>query len=54
MQQVKEHLPKSIEGYCNSNEKETKPTQVLNALKRSSIAEHLITHPNYANNYKNN
>ena len=41
-----------IEGYCNLEEKETKSTQVLNALKRSSIAEHLVNHPTCANNYK--
>ena len=40
---VRDRIPKSIESYCNPEEKETKSTQVLNALKRSSIAEHLCT-----------
>ena len=35
IKRVKEHI-KSIKGYCDSKEKETKSTQVLNALKRSS------------------
>ena len=51
IKRVREHIPKSIESYCNSEEKETKSTQVLNALKRSSIAENLINHPTCANYY---
>ena len=54
IKRVKEHVPKSVESYCNSEEKECKSTQVLNALKRSSIAEHLVNHPNCANNYNRN
>ena len=54
IKRVKEHVPKSVESYCNSEEKERKSTQVLNALKRSSIAEHLVNHPNCANNYNRN
>ena len=37
--------------FCNSEEKEIKSIQVLNNLKRSSIAEHLVSHPICANNY---
>ena len=44
-----EYIPKSIEDYCNS--KETKSTHVLNVLKCSSIAEHLVNHQTCANNY---
>ena len=51
IKRVKEHIPKSIESYCNSKGKETKSTQVANASKRSSIAEHLVKHPTCANNY---
>ena len=51
IKRVRKHIPKSIERYCISKEKESKSTQVLNALKRSSIAEHLVNHPNCANNY---
>ena len=42
---VREYIPKSIENYCNSEDKETKSTHVLNALKRYSIAELLVNHP---------
>ena len=45
IKRVREHVPKSIESYCNSEEKETKSTQVLNAFKRSSITKHLVNHP---------
>ena len=44
IKRVKEHITKSIESYCNSEEKESKSTQFLNVLKRSSTAEHVVNH----------
>ena len=44
IKRVREHIPKSIESYCNSEEKESKSTQFLNVLKRSSTAEHVVNH----------
>ena len=46
---VKQHM--SIELICISEEKESKLTQVLNALTFSSVVEHLLIHPTRANNY---
>ena len=43
IKRVREHIPKSIESYCHSKDKESKSTQVLNVLKRSSIAETWLT-----------
>ena len=51
IKRVRDHIPKSIESYCNSEEKEGKSTQVLVALKHFSIAEHLVNYPTCANSY---
>ena len=48
---IKEHVPKSIEEFCKTSNKETKSIRVLNASKRSSIAEHLVKNPDCSNNY---
>ena len=39
----REHVPNNKKSYCNSEERETKSTQILNALKRSSITENFLT-----------
>ena len=48
---VKKHIPKIIEKYSISEEKESKSIQVLNALKSSPIAKDLVPHPTCTNSY---
>ena len=47
---IKEHIPKSIDEFCTSNEK-SKSIRVVNATKRSAIAQHLVNNLNCASNY---
>ena len=51
---IKEHIPQCVENFCNSENKDVIPTKVINASKRSSIAEHLVNNPACANNYNVN
>jgi len=48
---IKEHIPKSVESICCLDNKDIIPAKVLNASKRSSIAQHLINNPTCANSY---
>ena len=48
---IKEHVPKSIEEFCKMSDKENKTVRMVNASKRSAIAEHLINNSNCASNY---
>ena len=48
---IKEHVPKSVDNFCCLDKKDDIPAKVLNASKRSSIAEHLVNNPTCANNY---
>ena len=48
---MKEHAPKSVENFCFSDKKDDIPVKVLNAFKRSSIAEHLVINSTCANSY---
>ena len=38
---IKEQIPKCVDNYMVSTEKETKSVQINNAIKTSSIAEHM-------------
>ena len=51
---VKEHDPKSIEDFCKMSNKKNKSVWVVNASKRSAIAEHLVNNSNCASNYNLN
>ena len=51
---IKEHIPKSVERFCDLKNKDVIPVKVLNASKRSSIAEHLTNNPTCATNYNLN
>ena len=51
---IKEHIPQCVENFCNSENKDVIPIKVINASKRSSIAEHLVNNPACANNYNVN
>ena len=51
---IKEHIPKSLESFCCLDNKDIIPAKVLNASKRSSIAQHLINNPTCANSYDMN
>ena len=46
---IKEHVPKGVENFCCSDKKDVIPAKVLNASKRSFIAEHLLNNPTCAN-----
>ena len=48
---INEHLPKSVENFCFLEKKGDVPVKVLNASKRSSIAEHLVNNSTCANSY---
>ena len=48
---IKEHVPKSIEAFCKMSNKENKAVIMVNASKRSAIAENLINNSNCASNY---
>ena len=50
-ERIKEHVLKSVESFCVSDEKDDIPVKVLNASKRSSIAEHLINNLTCKNSY---
>ena len=39
---IKEHVPKSVENFSCLDKKDDIPAKVLNACKRSSIAEHWV------------
>ena len=51
---VKEHIPKSIEKFCKMSNKENKFVKVVNASKRSAIAECLVNNNVYASSYNLN
>ena len=51
---IKEHVPKSIQEFCKMSNKENKSVRVVNASKRSAIAEHLVNNSNCASNYNLN
>ena len=51
---IEEHIPKSVESFCCLDNIDDIPDKVLNAFKRSSIAQHLINNPTCANNYNMN
>ena len=46
---IKGHVPKSVEIFCFADKKDVIAVKVLNASKRSSIAEHLVNNPTCAN-----
>ena len=39
---IKKKIPRCVVNFLGSTEKEAKSFQIMNALKRSSIAEHLV------------
>ena len=47
-------MPKSEESFCCLDNKDIIPAKVLNASKRSSIAQHLINNPTCAKSYNIN
>ena len=49
---IKEHISKSIDDFCKISYKENKSKGVVNALKRSTITEHLVNNLDCASNYK--
>ena len=51
---VKEHIQKNVENFCLSEKKDDVPIKVINASKRSSIAEHLVNNSLCADNYNVN
>ena len=51
---IKEHVPKSVDNFCCLDKKDDIPAKVLNASKRSSIAEHLVNNQTCANSYNIN
>ena len=51
---IKEIVSKSVDNLCCLDKKDDKPAKVLNASKRSSIADHLIVNQTCANSYKEN
>ena len=48
---IKEHVLKSVDKFCYSEKKYDIPVKVLDASKRSSIAEHLVKNSTCANSY---
>ena len=48
---IKEHIPKSIDEFCMMSNKKSKSIRVVNATKRSAIAEHLVNNLDCASNY---
>ena len=51
---IKEHVPKSIEKFCKMSNKENKSVRVVNAPKRSAIAEPFVNKSNCASIYNLN
>ena len=51
---IKGHVPKSIEDFCKISSKKNKSIRMVNASKRSAIAEHLVNNSNFASNYNLN
>ena len=51
---IKEHIPKSVESFCCLDKKDDIRAKILNASKRSSIAQHLINNLTCANSYNMN
>ena len=51
---IKEHVPKNVESFGFLDNKDIIPAKVLNASKRSSIAQHLVNNPTCANKYDMN
>ena len=51
---IKEYVPKNVENFCFSQKKDDTPTKVLNASKRSSVAEKLVNNLTCANSYNLN
>ena len=48
---IKEHILKKVENFRLSEKKDDVPIKVINASKRSSIAEHLVNNSLCADNY---
>ena len=48
---IKENILKSIGEFSKMSNKENKSTRVVNALKKSAIAEHLVNVIDFASNY---
>ena len=48
---IKEHVPKCITSYI-SDRKDKMSAAVKNAMKKSSIAEHLVNNPSCGNNFE--
>ena len=48
---IKEHIPKSIDEFCKTSNKDNKSIRVVNASKISAIAKHLVNNLDYASNY---
>ena len=49
-----EHVPKSVDNFCLSVKKDDILVKVLNASKRSSIAEHMVNNSTCASSYNIN
>ena len=47
----KEHISKSIDEFCKISNLENESIRVVNASKRSAIAEHLVNNIGCASNY---
>ena len=48
---IKEHIPIIIDEFCKTCNKENKSIRIVNASKRSAIAEHLVNNLVSASNY---
>ena len=48
---IKEHIPKRIDEFCKTSNKENKSIRVVNASKRSAIAEHLVDNLDCTSSY---
>ena len=48
---IKEHIPKSFDEFYKTSSKENKSIRVVNASKRSDIAEQLVNNLDCASNY---
>ena len=48
---AKEHIPACIDKFLKLAEKEKKSNKIMNAIKRSAIAEHLVKSPGFAENF---
>ena len=48
---IKEHIPKTIDVFCKTSNKENKSIRIVYVSKRSTIAEHLVDNLDCASNY---